>query len=81
MDFAFSPQCEALRSTLLDFMDTHVYPAEAVYHEQMAASADPHAYPPVFEGLKARLTTRFGRGASMESTSFPVSVSWTLILG
>ena len=39
MDFAFSPQCEALRSTLLDFMDTHVYPAEAVYHEQMAASA------------------------------------------
>ena len=29
MDFAFSPQCEELRTTLLDFMDSYVYPAEA----------------------------------------------------
>ena len=29
MDFALSPQCEELRTTLLDFMDSHVYPAEA----------------------------------------------------
>jgi len=72
MDFAFSPQCEALRSTLLDFMDTHVYPAEAVYHEQMAASADPHAYPPVFEGLKAEARRR-----GLWNLFLPHKTQWT----
>ena len=37
MDFALSPRAETLRQELLDFMDSHVYPAEPVYHEQIAA--------------------------------------------
>ncbi|MCU1358279.1 MAG: acyl-CoA dehydrogenase, partial [Acidimicrobiales bacterium] len=41
MDFAFSPKAEELRTELLDFMDSHVYPAEAVYHEQIVESGDP----------------------------------------
>jgi acyl-CoA dehydrogenase len=35
-------------------MDEHVYPAEAVYHEQLIASGDPHSHPPVMEELKER---------------------------
>jgi acyl-CoA dehydrogenase len=38
MDFAFSPKVEELRGRLLDFMDSHVYPAEQVYAEQVAAA-------------------------------------------
>src|SRR5690606_8012535 len=34
-------------------MDSHVYPAEAVYEEQMRAAGDPHAHPPIMEDLKA----------------------------
>ena len=44
------PSCA---STLLAFMDEHVYPAEPVYGEQMAESGDPHHHPPVIEELKA----------------------------
>ena len=54
MDFAFSDRCNELRERLLAFMDEHVYPAEAVYHEQLVASGDPHSHPPVMEELKAR---------------------------
>ena len=53
MDFAFSERCEELRQRLLAFMDEHVYPAEAVYAEQMAASDDPDHHPQVIEDLKA----------------------------
>ena len=58
MDFALSPTATALRDELLDFMDRHVYPAEAVYREQMAASGDPHFHPPVIEELKAEARRR-----------------------
>jgi acyl-CoA dehydrogenase len=54
MDFAFSDRCNELRERLLAFMDEHVYPAESVYHEQLAASGDPHSHPPVMEELKSR---------------------------
>jgi acyl-CoA dehydrogenase len=54
VDFAFSDRCNELRERLLAFMDEHVYPAEAVFHEQLAQSGDPHAHPPVIEELKAR---------------------------
>ena len=53
MDFEFSDRCKELRERLLAFMDEHVYPAEAVYHEQLVASGDPHFHPPVMEELKA----------------------------
>jgi acyl-CoA dehydrogenase len=52
MDFELSDRCKELRERLLAFMDEHVYPAEAVYHEQLLASGDPHSHPPVMEELK-----------------------------
>ena len=58
MDFELSPTAARLRDELLDFMDRHVYPAEAVFHEQMAASGDPHFDPPVIEELKAEARRR-----------------------
>jgi acyl-CoA dehydrogenase len=58
MDFAYSPRVEELRSNLLDFMASHVYPAEATYAEQIAAAGDPHAHPPVMEELKAEARSR-----------------------
>jgi acyl-CoA dehydrogenase len=54
MDFEFSDRCKELRERLLAFMDGHVYPAEAVYHEQLLASGEPHSHPPVMEELKER---------------------------
>ena len=35
MDFGLDARTEELRTTLLDFMDTHVHPAEAVFAQQM----------------------------------------------
>ena len=54
MDFGFSDRCNELRERLLAFMDEYVYPAEAVYHEQLVASGDPHSHPAVMEELKER---------------------------
>ena len=54
MDFDPSDRCKQLRERLLAFMDDHVYPAEPIFHEQIASSGDPHLHPPVMEELKAR---------------------------
>nr|WP_277350804.1 acyl-CoA dehydrogenase family protein [Rhodococcus sp. HNM0569] len=43
---------------LHDFMDTHVYPAERVYAEQMRESGDPHFQPPIMEELKVEAKRR-----------------------
>ena len=51
--FALTERGEEYRQRLLAFMDEHVYPAEAVYHEQMTASGDPNHHPQVIEDLKA----------------------------
>ncbi|MFD7612127.1 acyl-CoA dehydrogenase family protein [Streptomyces sp. NPDC059828] len=53
MDFAFDARTEELRARLLAFMDEHVYPAEAVAHEQLVRSASPWDTPAVIEDLKA----------------------------
>ena len=58
MDFALSPRAQELQDKLLDFMDSHVYPAEPVYEEQMAALGDPHAHPQIVEDLKAEARRR-----------------------
>lgn len=39
-------------------MDECVYPAEAVYHQQMAESGDPHSHPQVLEDLKLEARSR-----------------------
>ncbi len=58
MDFELSDRCKEYQDKLLDFMDTHVYPNESVYEEQLAASGDPHFHPPVMEELKAEAKRR-----------------------
>ena len=35
MEFELTDRCKELRERLLAFMDEHVYPAEAVYQEQL----------------------------------------------
>ncbi|MCX4095407.1 acyl-CoA dehydrogenase family protein [Nocardia sp. alder85J] len=56
----FTPSDRALkyRDDLLAFMDEHVYPAESVYEEQMAAAGDPHHHPQILEDLKAEARRR-----------------------
>ncbi len=57
MDFAHSKRAQELRTELLAFMDSHVYPAEPVYAEQRRAG-DPHTLPPVVEELKQEARAR-----------------------
>jgi acyl-CoA dehydrogenase len=47
-----------LRERLLAFMDSHVYPAEPTYREQLEASGDPFFHPPVMEELKTEARER-----------------------
>jgi acyl-CoA dehydrogenase len=53
MDFAYDATTEELRSRLLAFMDSHVYPAEAVLEQQLHDAADPWERQPILEELKA----------------------------
>ncbi|MGY0503028.1 acyl-CoA dehydrogenase family protein [Nocardia sp. FBN12] len=56
--FDLSDRAKKYSEDLLDFMDAHVYPAEAVYDEQMRESGDPHFQPPIVEELKAEAKRR-----------------------
>ncbi|NMN94764.1 acyl-CoA dehydrogenase family protein [Antrihabitans stalactiti] len=58
MAFENSARSLQYQKDLLAFMDEHVYPAEAVYEEQMLASGDPHFHPPILEELKAEAKKR-----------------------
>ncbi|SFQ49156.1 Acyl-CoA dehydrogenase [Amycolatopsis arida] len=58
MDFTYDSRTEELRAELLDFMTEHVYPAEPVFAEQLAARADPWTSVPVVEELKAEARRR-----------------------
>ncbi|HMC36782.1 MAG TPA: acyl-CoA dehydrogenase family protein [Actinomycetota bacterium] len=58
MEFTYSERVEDLRGRLLAFMDSHVYPAEANYRDQIIAAGDPHFHPPVLEQLKAEARAR-----------------------
>jgi acyl-CoA dehydrogenase len=58
MDLAPSERAAALRDDLLAFMDSHVYPAEALYERQIAEGGDPHLLPPVVSELKAEARRR-----------------------
>jgi acyl-CoA dehydrogenase len=72
MDFSYSPKAEALRAELLDFMDSHVYPAEAVHHQQIVDSGDPHTHPPVMEELKQEARRR-----GLWNLFLPHETKWT----
>lgn len=52
MNFELTDRCKHYVERVESFMNEHVYPAEAVYEEQMQASGDPHHHPPVIEELK-----------------------------
>jgi len=58
MDFSHSERVEDYRGRLLAFMDSHIYPAEAVYAQQMEESGDPHHHPEVLEDLKKEARSR-----------------------
>jgi acyl-CoA dehydrogenase len=52
MDFELTDRCRDFQERLTAFMEERIYPAEAVYEEQLAESGDPHSDPPVMEELK-----------------------------
>jgi acyl-CoA dehydrogenase len=57
MDFALSPKTTEYAAKLQAFMDSEVFPAEAIYHlqrEQLLAEGKPHALPAVIEELKIK---------------------------
>lgn len=56
--FEMSERAAKYQSDLLEFMDSHIYPAEAVYAQQMADSGNPHFQPPILEELKAKARKR-----------------------
>jgi acyl-CoA dehydrogenase len=56
--FEMSDRAMKYQTELRDFMDSHVYPAEAVYEEQMRESGDPHFQPPIMEELKTEARSR-----------------------
>jgi len=56
--FESSERTKKYQRDLLEFMDQCVYPAEAVYEQQMRESGDPHFQPPILEELKAQARER-----------------------
>jgi acyl-CoA dehydrogenase len=58
MDFELTDRCKQYLEKLEAFMDERVYPAEAVYEEQMTAAGDPNFHPPVLEELKEEARAR-----------------------
>ncbi|MEU0405212.1 acyl-CoA dehydrogenase family protein, partial [Streptomyces sp. NPDC006197] len=60
MEFRFDTRTEELRASLLEFMDEYVYPAEAVFHDQLAALDDPWAWDsvPVLKELRSEARKR-----------------------
>ncbi len=56
--FELSERGQEYRDKMLAFMDEHVYPAEAVYQQQMHDSGDPNHHPQILEDLKAEARSR-----------------------
>nr|WP_314142562.1 acyl-CoA dehydrogenase family protein [uncultured Rhodococcus sp.] len=56
--FETSDRAKKYESDLLELMDSHIYPAEAVYEQQMLESGDPHFQPPIIEDLKKEARSR-----------------------
>ncbi|MQY17500.1 acyl-CoA dehydrogenase family protein [Nocardia macrotermitis] len=56
--FTGSERAQRYIADLTAFMDERIYPAEAVYQEQMRAAGDPHHHPQILEDLKAQARER-----------------------
>ncbi len=72
MDFNPTPRAQELQENLADFMDSHVYPAEATYDAQMKAAGDDHAHPQIIEDLKVE-----ARGRGLWNLFMPHRTQWT----
>jgi acyl-CoA dehydrogenase len=66
VEFAYSDKVKRLQEKLQVFMDTHIYPNEAVYQEQVTANR--WEQPPIMEELKAK-----GRAAGLWNLFLPGS--------
>jgi len=59
LDLTPSPRAQEMRASLVEFMNDHVFPAEAAYHDyRVAAGPDDHTLPPVVEELKVEARRR-----------------------
>lgn len=58
MEFAYTPRVQEYRARLLEFMDSHIYPAEPVYRRQMQEAGDPNFDPPIIDDLKREARAR-----------------------
>jgi acyl-CoA dehydrogenase len=60
MDFSLDQRTQELQASLLEFMDSQVYPAEAVFHEQLGALENRWAWDsvPVLAELRAEARKR-----------------------
>jgi acyl-CoA dehydrogenase len=58
MDFEPSERCKDFSERLTAFMEERVYPAEAVFEEQVRESGNPHFDPPILDELKEEARRR-----------------------
>ena len=54
MEFAYSDKVNGLRKQLNDFMDRYIYPNEQTFHDQIAASGNPHHHAEIVDELKVK---------------------------
>lgn len=54
MDFQHSERVQQLQKQLVEFMDAHIYPNEALFEEQLNGSDDRWNVPPIMEELKTK---------------------------
>src|SRR5712692_2980803 len=52
MDFAYTEKVNQLRRRVSDFMERHIYPNQQLYHDQIAASGNPHHHAEILDYLK-----------------------------
>src|SRR4051794_34251568 len=52
MDFELTQRCKGFQHRVQAFMDEHIYPAEAIYEQQMRESGNANFHPPIIEELK-----------------------------
>jgi acyl-CoA dehydrogenase len=54
MEFAYSEKVNTLRQQVSDFMERYVYPNQKTYHDQIAASGNPHHHAEILDELKPK---------------------------
>ncbi len=60
MEFSYDARTEELRANLLEFMESHIYPNEAVFHQQLSEQEDPWAWDtvPVLQEVRGKARSR-----------------------